>query len=446
MMFLNLDKHTKEPLYEQVYRKIKENILEGHLESREKLPSKRQLKADLSVSMTTVEKAYGQLIDEDLIYSREKSGYFVSTLDTLHVTGRPAPNIIKTEKKTYALPLGSIDTSIVQNDIIKQISKEVFMDETLLNQGRNSGEPALKSAILDYLHINRGVNASLDQVFIGPSTEYLLDQVLFLLNHPDITIEDPGYPMIKNVLNRLNLPYDIAGVEHDGIDVTRVQALNNTVVHVTPSHQFPGGTVLSLRKRIQLLNHAAVNHSYIIEDDYDSEFRYTGKPLSSLQGLDQSNRAIYMNTFSKSVYPSLRLAVMVLPEALAEKYYASDLSCNVSRHMQHIVARFIEGRYLERHVNRMRKIYGEKMKDITEWLKHHYPEVMIQGAHTGMHFIVKIPGYDITEHAQRHTLLSLNQYAVQNTFKDSIIVGTGENTLEETTHILGTFLDDVLKK
>lgn len=442
-MFLNLNKTSHETLYEQVYRKIKENILDGHLTSHEKLPSKRQLKVDLQVSMTTIENAYTQLLDEDLIYSVEKSGYYVSPLDILQVDNKKSPQIIQPDQNFYQLPLGAIDTSIVQNDIIKQISKDIFTDGSLLNQGLPSGEVELKDAILDYLHVNRGVSCSRDQIFIGPSTEYLLDQILYLLKKPSITIEDPGYPMIKNVLKRLNLSFDIADVEDDGIDVSKVQNLNNGLVHVTPSHQFPSGAVLSLNKRIQLLNFATAEGAYIIEDDYDSEFRYRGKPLPSLQGMDQSDRTIYMNTFSKSIYPSLRLAVMVLPKTIAEEYYHLSLSCNVPRQMQHIVSRFIKEGYINRHVNRMKKIYGQKMDNVTRWLQNNYPAANIHGAHTGMHFMLRIPQIDITKQAGHHQLLSAGQYAVQSKFNDSIIVGIGERPSTEIIEILKNFLNDI---
>lgn len=446
MMFLYLDKTSEVKLYEQIYQKIKDSILEGRLTGNDKLPSKRQLKIDLGVSMTTIEHAYQQLVDEDLIYSRKKSGYFVTALDLLHVENKKMPEIIKPSEKKYNLPLGSIDTSIVQNDAIKQIAKEVFADDALLNQGPPSGEDELKEAISDYLHVNRGVSCSSDQIFIGPSTEYLLDQIFYLFKRPGITIEDPGYPMIKNVLRRLNLPFDTAEVERDGINVDRVQVLNNDIVHVTPSHQFPSGTVLSLNKRIQLLNYATAHNAYIIEDDYDSEFRYTGKPLSSLQGLDQSDRTIYMNTFSKSIYPSLRLAVMVLPKTLAEQYYKQSLPCNVPRQMQHVVARFITGGYIHRHINRMRKIYGKKMTDITQWLEAHYPNVEIHGKHTGMHFTLKIPGVDLSTTAAVHQLLTTNQYRAHSTLSDSVIVGIGQHSTQEIINILDVFLKDIPPK
>ncbi|WP_411842983.1 PLP-dependent aminotransferase family protein [Salinicoccus sp. HZC-1] len=446
-MLITLDKSSEVALFEQIYNSIKKQIIEGELANNEKLPSKRQLQSDLSISQTTIENAYGRLADEDLIYSREKSGYFVTPIEQLKQGDKTSVHNIKREKKKeYALPLGSIDTTIVQSDVLKHIAREIYSDDELLNLGDESGERKLKEQIRHYLHINRGVICSTDQIFIGPSTEFLLEQVLYLLKYPQMTIEDPGYPVIKKVLNRLESEVDFAAVLEDGVDVEAVRALNNPVVHVTPSHQFPSGVVLSLKKRIQLLNHASVTDSYIIEDDYDSEFRYTGRPLSSLQGLDQNDRTIYMSTFSKSLYPSLRLSCMVLPKPLAELYYTKQLSCNVPRQMQHIVAAFMERGYLNRHINRVRKIYRTKMETITQWIRTEYIDVEIYGEHTGMHFLIRIPGKDLGDSAERHNIVHGNKYSHERKMTDTVLIGIGEKETEEIIRILSAFLDDIFPK
>ncbi|MFB9861128.1 PLP-dependent aminotransferase family protein [Salinicoccus siamensis] len=441
-MLINLDRQSETPLFEQLYSALKEQILKGELANDEKLPSKRQLKADLSISQTTIEHAYNLLLDEDLIYSREKSGFYVSAIEQLkQVASATAPEIRRPEKKTYTLPLGTIDTTLVQSDVLKQIAREVYSDDELLNKGEESGETVLKEQIRHYLNINRGVTCSTDQVFIGPSTEFLLEQVLYLLKYPKMTIEDPGYPVIRKVLDRLDSGMDTARVLEDGIDINQVADLAHPVVHVTPSHQFPSGAVMSLQKRIQLLNHASSNDHFIIEDDYDSEFRYTGRPLPSLQGLDQNDRTIYMSTFSKSLYPSLRLSCMVLPASLAELYYEKELSCNVPRQMQHIVARFMEQGYLTRHINRMRKVYRKKMESITAWIAAHH-DVEIHGEHTGMHFIIRIPGMDLEEAADNHGLVHGNVYSYERDLGDTIIVGIGEKDTREIIDILDRFLEE----
>lgn len=446
-MLISLDKHSDVPLFEQIYNSIKQQIIDGELVNDDKLPSKRQLQHDLSISQTTIENAYGRLADEDLIYSREKSGYFVTPTEQLKLGNKtPGPDIVRAEKKKYALPLGTIDTTIVQSDVLKQIAREVFSDNELLNLGDESGEKELKEQIRHYLHINRGVTCAIDQIFIGPSTEFLLEQVLYLLKYPSMTIEDPGYPVIKKVLNRLESAVDFAAVLEDGVDVEAVRALNNPVVHVTPSHQFPSGVVLSLKKRIQLLNHASVTDSYIIEDDYDSEFRYAGRPLSSLQGLDQNDRTIYMSTFSKSLYPSLRLSCMVLPKPLAELYYTKQLSCNVPRQMQHIVASFMEQGYLNRHINRIRKIYRTKMESITEWIYSEFDEVEVYGEHTGMHFLIRVPNRDLSRAAEKHSMVHGNTYSHARDLADTVLVGIGEKDVNEIKGILAAFLEDIFPK
>ncbi|KIH70411.1 PLP-dependent aminotransferase family protein [Salinicoccus roseus] len=441
-MLINLDRQSETPLFEQLYSALKEQILKGELANDEKLPSKRQLKADLSISQTTIEHAYNLLLDEDLIYSREKSGFYVSAIEQLkQVASATAPEIRRPEKKTYTLPLGTIDTTLVQSDVLKQIAREVYSDDELLNKGEESGETVLKEQIRHYLNINRGVTCSTDQIFIGPSTEFLLEQLMYLLQYPEMTIEDPGYPVIRKVLERLDSGTDAAQVLEDGIDIDQVADLANPVVHVTPSHQFPSGAVMSLQKRIQLLNHASSNDRFIIEDDYDSEFRYTGRPLPSLQGLDQNDRTIYMSTFSKSLYPSLRLSCMVLPASLAELYYEKELSCNVPRQMQHIVARFMEQGYLTRHINRMRKVYRKKMEAITTWIAAHH-NVEMHGEHTGMHFIIRVPGMDLEEAADNHGLVHGNVYSYERDLGDTIIVGIGEKDTREIIDILDRFLEE----
>ncbi|OZT77347.1 MocR-like pyridoxine biosynthesis transcription factor PdxR [Salinicoccus roseus] len=442
-MLINLDRQSETPLFEQLYSALKEQILKGELANDEKLPSKRQLKADLSISQTTIEHAYNLLLDEDLIYSREKSGFYVSAIEQLkQVASATTPEIRRPEKKSYTLPLGTIDTTLVQSDVLKQIAREVYSDDELLNKGEESGETVLKEQIRHYLNINRGVTCSTDQVFIGPSTEFLLEQLMYLLQYPEMTIEDPGYPVIRKVLERLDSGMDAAQVLEDGIDVDQVADLANPVVHVTPSHQFPSGAVMSLQKRIQLLNHASSNDRFIIEDDYDSEFRYTGRPLPSLQGLDHNDRTIYMSTFSKSLYPSLRLSCMVLPASLAELYYEKALSCNVPRQMQHIVARFMEQGYLTRHINRMRKVYRKKMEAITTWIASHH-DVDIHGEHTGMHFIIRVPGMNLEEAAANHGLVHGSAYSYEKNLEDTVVVGIGEKETEEIMEILDRFLEEV---
>lgn len=438
-MFITLNRKVIKPLYAQLYEQLKHKILTQEITADEKLPSKRQLKNDLGISMTTIETAYMMLLDEDLIYTKPKSGYYAARLTGLTFETKSLGSIHKPDIKEALLPLGPIDTSIIQSETIRQIAKDVYADTKLFNKGASSGEDILKEAIYKHIHATRGVTCVIDQIVVGPSTEFLLEQLMHLLEFPKMTIEDPGYPVVKKVLKKYNINFDAVQVERNGINVKNIQ---HPIIHITPSHQFPTGAVLNLHKRIQLLQLAEQAQGYIIEDDYDSEFRYEGRPLPSLHSLDQHDRTIYMTTFSKVLFPSLRLACMVLPKELVEKYYHDRYTCDVPRHLQHIVAQYINEGFLNRHINRVRKIYRQRMDEVLNFLKEHYPQAEVHGAHTGMHILLRLPGVDIESRARRHHLSSLNDYAVHKHYGDSIVIGIGEASVEEIIKIIKQFLDN----
>lgn len=435
-MFLTLNRTKETPIYEQLYNQLKDKILTEEIKKNEKLPSKRQLQSDLNVSITTIERAYTMLLDEDLIYSKHKSGYYATHIDGLTFETKHPIEINKPKRRDVSLPLGTIDTSIIQADAFRKIAQEVYQDTKLFNKGEDSGELILKQSLYHYMHQNRGVTCSMDQIVIGPSTEFLLDQLMHLLDFKSMSIEDPGYPVVKKILKKHNIPFDAVTVEKTGIKVDKVK---QNIVHVTPSHQFPTGAILNLQNRIQLLKHVNQHDGYIIEDDYDSEFRYEGKPLPSLHSLDQHDRTIYMTTFSKVLFPSLRLACMVLPKELAERYYQKRFTCDVPRHLQHIVAKFFDQGYVSRHINRVRKIYRQKTHEITTFLSEHHPEVEIRGTHTGMHIWLRLPNDDLEERARRFNLSALNDYAVNKKYQDSIVIGIGEASVREIKETLTLF-------
>lgn len=435
-MFISLNRTEETPIYEQLYKQLKDKILIQEIQAHEKLPSKRQLQDDLSISMTTIERAYAMLLDEDLIYSKQKSGYYAVRVDGLQFNTKKPVYINKPDSQKTALSLGTIDTSIIQADTFRQIAQEVYRDTTLFNKGEDSGEPELKRAIYNYIHHNRGVTCAIDQIVVGPSTEFLLDQLMHLLDFQNLSLEDPGYPVVKKVLNKYAITFNPVPVEKTGIDVDRIR---EKIIHVTPSHQFPTGAILNLQKRIQLLQYVKQHDGYIIEDDYDSEFRYEGRPLPSLHSLDQNDRTIYMTTFSKVLFPSLRLACMVLPKALSERYYNERFTCDVPRHLQHIVAQFFERGFVGRHINRVRKIYREKTQEITTFIHQELPEVEVRGMHTGMHMWLRVPESNLETRAAQFNLSPLNDYAVDKRYTDSIVIGIGEAPTEEIKDILTTF-------
>ena len=393
----------KQSLYISLYEKLKKQIIEGVYESNDKFPSKRQLSEHLSLSHTTIEHAYQLLLDEGFIYSKPRSGYYVSEIQSLPVTNSypEISDILETDKATqentyqYQFNLAEIDAKHFPSHLFKKYAKEVFEEDqlALLSKGSVQGEFNLRQQISHYLFNSRGVSCHLDQIIIGSSTEQLLNMVTDLLKDSSFIIEQPSYPPIKHVLDKHRISYTQARVEKDGINIDEVFQKNNDILYITPSHQFPTGYVMSLKKRTQLIKWAQQKKErYIIEDDYDSEFRYFGKPIPALQSLDTKGKVIYISTFSKSLYPSCRIAYIVLPQNLMNKYNNQKYKegNTVPVHIQHMVAQFMISGKFERHLNKMRKIYRDKLDYILKRLKPYNTQIKTEGALTGMHFTITV--------------------------------------------------------
>lgn len=276
-----------------------------------------------------------------------------------------------------------------------------MLDESskhLLQSGHPQGEWELREQIARYLFESRSISCSPEQIVIGSGTEQLLPMILRLFHENTfLALENPGYSPIP-LIHMKNKAIPI-NVDEDGIVVEQLEQSEAELVYITPSHQFPTGAVLSAMRRTQLLKWATKQpNRYIIEDDYDSEFRYIGKPIPALLGLDQSERVIYMSTFSKSVMPSLRVAFFVLPKPLLARYQEifTYYSSTVPRFEQHLLATFMREGYFSKHLNRMRKIYRKKHDKLIAVLEKHYPTVQITGDVAGMHILLSIP-HSLTE-------------------------------------------------
>ncbi|MBU6949450.1 PLP-dependent aminotransferase family protein [Staphylococcus haemolyticus] len=431
----------KQKLYISLYEQLKNQIIEGQYQAQDKFPSKRQLSEHLSLSHTTIEHAYQLLLDEGFIYSKPRSGYYVSDIQSL-----PVINInnqfIETEPKTpeskqykYAFNLAEIDAEYFPLNLFRKYAKGAFEDNelALLEKGDIQGELNLRQQIAHYLFNSRGVSCHPNQIVIGSSTEQLLNMITDLLKTSSFIIEKPSYPPIKHVLDKNKHNYIQATVEKDGINMIDIINSNNDIVYITPSHQFPTGYVMNLKKRTQLIKWAHQQNSrYIIEDDYDSEFRYYGKPIPALQSLDKNDKVIYISTFSKSLYPSCRIAYIVLPQKLLQSYLSMPYkeSNTVPVHIQQIIANFMSSGSFERHLNKMRKIYREKLNYILERLKPHEDQLKIEGALTGMHFTITVDnGLTMSQclHNADKLKLKLNvyNYAEENELLPKFIIGFG---------------------
>lgn len=396
---------SSQPLYLSLYENFKKQIIEGQYQANDKFPSKRQLSKHLSISHTTIEHAYQLLNDEGFIHSKPRSGFFVSDIEALPVIHRHSNKLSENEDSNnldneqhrykYSFSLAEIDSESFPMRIFRKYAKDVYEDNqiALLRRGKRQGEYALRQQIAHYLFNSRGVTSHPNQIIIGSSTSQLLDMITNLLKEDEFIIEDPSYPPIKQVLDKKRMKYLQVPVEKNGIQIDPVLNSKKNVLYITPSHQFPTGYVTNLKKRTQLINwsHQEANR-YIIEDDYDSEFRYFGKPIPALQSLDTKEKVIYISTFSKSLYPSCRIAYIVLPKSLMHKFNKRKYKegNTVPVHIQHMVARFMASGSFERHLNKMRKIYRNKLNYILSRLNKYNKQIQIDGALTGMHFTLTV--------------------------------------------------------
>lgn len=400
MLFIELDKNTAIPLYEQIYNQIRHDITEGKLPVGMKLPSKRKLGDFLNVSQTTIEYAYGQLTAEGFISSVPRKGFFVQAIEEL-AYAQPinrAPKTLPVPPASVAVDFspGDVDTDSFPFTQWRKYAKDVIDESSknLLLLGDPHGDIELRKEIAQYLYHSRGVDCIPEQIIVGSGTEQLMPLLIRILGTDAIyAIEDPGYLLTHHVFVHNNRDSVPIAVDEEGMDIQALQKSVATVAYLTPSHQFPTGTVLSAARRTALLNWAsAKNTHFIIEDDYDSEFRYAGRPIPALQGMDKGENVIYLSTFSKSLMPSLRIAYMVLPDVLLTKYRNAFIhyASTVPRLDQHILARFMEDGQFSRHLNRMRTTYRRKLQTLVDALQPYAPQISFSGEEAGMHIMITV--------------------------------------------------------
>ncbi|MFJ5772537.1 PLP-dependent aminotransferase family protein [Psychrobacillus sp. NPDC093180] len=430
------------PLYEQLYTEIKQAIINGTIEEGVKLPSKRKLAEYLSVSQTTVEFAYSQLVAEGFISSEPRRGFYVQNLAELALIEQRTSFIVQDEgsRDSYSIDFspGKIDTDSFPFSIWRKCSKEVISESNkdLLLLGHPQGDYTLRQQICTYLYQSRGVRCTPEQIILGSGTEQLMPLIIRLLGEKAVFgIENPGYPLTHHLLLDDREKTVPISVDTDGVIVSQLEHSNANVMYVTPSHQFPTGAVLSATRRTQLLSWAyQAENRYIIEDDYDSEFRYTGRPIPSLQGIDQNERVIYLSTFSKSLMPSLRIAYAVLPKQLIVKYKQkySYYAATVPRMDQQILSKFMESGYFAKHLNKMRKIYKRKLEIITKTIAAYDPLVTISGEQAGMHLLLTFetvkPESELIAYAKQ---AGIRVYGIQE------YVSTPDNLFNKPKIVLG---------
>ena len=394
MLTYELKKSPGVPLYEALYRCLRQSILTGELVPGDKLPSKRALAAHLEVSKITVETAYNQLLAEGYIRSCEKVGYFVETI----VQPQQISSAVCIEQKQtegWPLDLTANGPAHFPFSVWNRLQREVMQDygSQLLQPPPYQGYFGLRQSIANHLAQFRGMHVDPENIILGAGTDFLYNLLIQLLGrNRTYGTEEPGYDKIRKIYTAggvrcVGVPMDDYGVVVD--DLSGVE-----VLHISPSHHFPTGQVMSMSRRVALLEWAHENESYIIEDDYDSEFRFHAHPMPALQTLDQDGRVIYMNTFSKTLAPSIRISYMILPKTLSETFCQrlGFYSCTVSAFDQYTLERFLSRGHFEKHINRMRRYYKTRRDHVMDVLKscHWWKNAIIREENAGLHFLLKV--------------------------------------------------------
>lgn len=404
MLTYALENRGTDTLYEYLYKQIKTDILSKKLVAGERLPSKRLLAKNLNVSTITVENAYSQLVAEGYIYSIPKSGYYVTDISAdlmKPLPERPAKQFEKPkEKKTYFADFASNSTveDAFPFSIWSKLLKEVMAENSkeLMSRSPSKGVYELRSAVAGYLYQFRGMDVKPEQVIIGAGTEYLYGLIIQLLGYDKCyAVEDPGYQKISRIYQAQNVCCKFVAMDGNGINMEALEESGADVLHISPAHHFPTGLVTPVSRRYELLSWASrKDNRYIIEDEYDSEFRLVGKPVPTLESIDVGEKVIYINTFSKSLSSTIRISYMVLPESLMRRYdeMLSFYACTVSNIEQYTLARFITDGCLEKHINRMRNYYREQRDLVLACIKKYMnpDKIRIREENSGLHFLLEI--------------------------------------------------------
>lgn len=392
------------PLYLYMYNCIKKDIISGKLLPGEKLPSKRTFAGNNGISTITIQNAYDQLISEGYVYTVPKKGYYVAEVGGI-IHAVPEKDIsydihVPEEDREiiYDLSNNGTDPENFPFSVWAKMTRFVMADrkDELMKIAPSGGVRELREAIASHLNSFRGMLVDPDQIIVGAGTEYLYGIIIQLLGKKKIySIENPGYKKLVKIYEQKGIDCRYASMDKNGVTTDELNRVKADVAHICPNHHFPTGITMPASRRYEILAWANDNKKrYIIEDDYDSEFRSAGKPIPTLFSIDGCEKVIYINTFSKSLTPTIRISYMVLPVHLANRFYEtmSFYACTVSNFEQYTLAEFIRQGYFEKHINRMRLYYMRQRKNVIEAI-HNSPIdrlCTIIENDSGLHFLIKV--------------------------------------------------------
>lgn len=407
MFQLTFDFNKNNPLYIQLYRYLKKQIKNGTFQPHMKLPSKRKLSAHLNISQNTVEAAYDQLTAEGYIKSIPRKGYYVCKIEPpfININSKNMHTEEKEYRSTkylYNFDYAELDSASFPYKLYKKIINNILKTESkdFLNIGHPQGEFSLRKEISEYLYQSRGVNCLPNQIIIGSGTQTLMLLIFKLLPQKKIAVENPGYHRTLLFAEKDKKMVNLIPLDEYGMNFNCLRQSNSDIAIITPSHQFPYGMTMPITKRLEFLKWAnSMKGRYIIEDDYDSEFRYSSKPIPSLQGLDNGENVIYMGTFSKLLAPTLRVSYVVLPPALLNSYQKNlfFFASTVSLINQKFLREYLNKGHWATHVQKMRLIYQKKREVLVKEINNNLGDTVdIIGDNAGLHLLLRFKN-DLTE-------------------------------------------------
>lgn len=445
-------KHNNDTfIYRELYNNLKEDILSFKYDSNEKLPSKREMAQNLNVSVNSVKTAYEQLLEEGYIYTRERKGYFIEPLDKLIVEPQTTNTITQTtqtKERQFRFSFSHMSTDITQFpvDTWTKLMKQAFKhySHRLAAIPDLKGPIELRQAIAKLVSYKRGIQCNAEQIVIASGTNVLLKQIMDVMSDDSkIAVENPGYFRFRDILQktkRTTVPIDL---DDKGISMATIKSVVPDLVIVTPSHQFPMGTIMPVSRRIDLLNWLTKTNGYVIEDDYDSEFKYNTDNIPSLYSFDKSDRVIYLGTFSKTLMPGLRLSYMILPTSLVGEFEKINNNVIPDFSMINAITLYLmikDGHY-ERYIKKMHHLYEAKRVQLIEQLTQTFQQqIKIMDTHAGLHFIVEVEtdySYDeIEARAMSYDieLYTINRFTVEpvnnQTVAKTLIIGFSQLDIE----------------
>ncbi len=396
------DKETNKTIYMQLYEYLKDEIIKNNIKDGEKLPSIREASKMLKLSKTTIENAYFQLLTEGYIENKPRKGYYVIHLSDFQIkseikeSNNTFKNInLKLEEKHFKNE--DVDHSTFEVKDWKKIYSRVLFtrEKELYSSSDYQGEYELRKEISEFTNLARGANSSPEQIVIGAGVQYLIGILAGIIreDYNNAAVESPGYEKARYIFEDYSFNTTEIPVRDDGLNTEMLYKSNADVVYISPSHQFPTGSLMPIKKRLQLLNWAKEEKSFIVEDDYDSLIRHESKPVPCLQGLDKNDRVVYLGSFSKILLPSLRISYMILPVRLLEKYneIKNRYTQTSSKIEQMALEIYIKEGYLQKHLNKIKRIYKKKINLIQEYIKNFQGnKVEVLSADSGLHIVLEI--------------------------------------------------------